>query len=117
MIVVEHLIAARSKALDDRLVGLRRQSHRVVDVDAAAASAQPDLGPPQADAGPVRSHHPHRFVGPALDHRKAQNAGIEFLGRGQVALLERELGCSADGNWAIARHDSPSYLSARDSGS
>src|SRR5713101_7444246 len=105
VIVVEHGIAPLSKPIDNGVVGLSRQPHRVVDVDAAAPSAQPDLWPPQADASPVRSHHPHRLVGPALDHRKAKDAGIEFLGRGQVALLECDLAHSIDRNCVIAVHN------------
>src|ERR1700687_294627 len=104
VIMVEDRVASLSEPLDDRLVGLRRQPHRVVNVDANSGSPQSDLGPPETDPSSVCGHHPNRFVAPALNHRKAQNAGIEFLGRGQVVLLERDLAHSSHGNCPIAHH-------------
>lgn len=105
IVVVKDRIASLSKPIDNRVVGLSRQPHRVVDVDATAPSAQSDLGSPQADSRSVRGHHPNRLVGPSLDHRKSQDTRIEFLGRGQIVLLERELGHPTDRNCVIAAHD------------
>src|SRR5216684_5572375 len=105
VVVVKDGVAPFSKPIDNGVVGLSRQPHRIVDVHAAAPSAQPDLRPPQADASSVRGHHPDRFVGPALDHGKAKDPGIEFLGRRQVSLLERDLAHSIDWNCVIAVHD------------
>src|SRR5260370_22187142 len=73
VVVVKHGVATFSKPFDHGVVGLSRQPHRIVDVHAAAPSAPPDLPPPPADARSLRGPHPDRFVGPALDHRKADD--------------------------------------------
>src|ERR1700674_1577542 len=91
VVVVEHCVAMLSDPLQDGGVRLGRETHRVVDVDAAAAAAQPDLRPPETNAGPVAGHHPHRLVGPPLDHRESKDLGVELFRRGEVALLQSDL--------------------------
>src|SRR5260370_1915183 len=98
VVVVKHGVATFSKPFDHGVVGLSRQPHRIVDVHAAAPSAQPDLRPPQVDASSVRGHHPDRFVGPPPDHRKAKDPPIEFLARPPVALLHPDLPPSITSN-------------------
>src|ERR1700730_11074808 len=58
MIVVENRVATASNPLHHCVVGLRRYSHRVVDMDPAATSTQSDLRLPQSNTGPLTCHHP-----------------------------------------------------------
>src|SRR4051812_25342097 len=75
-----------------RVVGVL-DAHGEVDVDAAAAAEQPDLRLPQPDASAVAGHDPVRIpVGPAVDDREAEDAGVEALGGLEVDDHEDELG-------------------------
>src|ERR1700719_2895381 len=91
VVMVEHRIPVLAETLDDSVVGITRNTHRVVNMHAAPPPAQTDLRTPQADACPVGGHHPNRLVRPPLNHRKPEYARIELLSRGQVVLLERDL--------------------------
>src|ERR1700680_2726303 len=75
-----------------------------MDMNATAASTQSNLGLPETDPCPFGGHDPHCLVGPALDHRKPEHAGVKLLGCGQVVLLERDLADTGHWNGAIARH-------------
>ena len=73
--------------------------HGEVDVDAAAAALEADLGLPEADPGAVAGHHPDRVaVGPAVDDRQAEQARVERLGGFEVDDLEHEFANSGDRN-------------------
>jgi hypothetical protein len=78
-----------------------------VHVHATATATQSDLGPPQTDSRPVARHHPDSVAAaaPALDHGKTQDAGVELLGGGKIALLEYQLADAVDWYWPITRHD------------
>ena len=79
--------------------------HREVDVDAAAAALEADLGAPEADAGAVAGHHPDRVaVGPAVDDGQAEDARVERLGGLEVDDLENEF--AHTGDWDSHRLDS-----------
>jgi hypothetical protein len=101
VVVIQHRITPFSQPLDNCVVSVGRQPHRIVHVNSATASAQSYLRPPQTDASPVGCHHPNRLVRPALDHREAQDAGVELFSRLQIALLERDLDYTRDWNTLI----------------
>jgi hypothetical protein len=56
-----------------------------VDVDAAAAAGDAELRLPKADSRSLAGQDPDRFtMRPALDHRQAQDDGVELLSRLEV---------------------------------
>ena len=73
--------------------------HGEVDVDAAAAALEADLGLPEADPRAVAGHHPDRVaVGPAVDDRQAEQARVERLGGLEVDDFEDEFADTGDRN-------------------
>ena len=84
-----------------------------VNVHPAAAACQPDLRPPEADAGSSAGHHPDGLAGrPSFHDRKPENAGVETLGRFEIDDLEDELADAGYGN-AVQGHRRPEPLSGR----
>ena len=73
--------------------------HRVVHVDAAPATSEPDLRPPQADARAIPGHEPDRATAtrPALHDGESEQARVEALACLQVVHLERDLANPGDG--------------------
>src|SRR5690606_26602740 len=89
-------VAVGADALHDSGVVLPVDVHGVVDVHAAAAAGDADLGEPEADAG-VAGQYPYRFAvvplrpGPAFDDGEAEHPAVEALRGLQVPDLQDEL--------------------------
>ncbi len=74
--MVQHLEPCLAQACYRRVVLAGGEVHRVVDVDAAPTSAEPELRAPEPDPRPVRRHDPDRSAAgrPPLDDRKTEDA-------------------------------------------
>jgi hypothetical protein len=90
--VLADVLALGAQVLDGAVVALLGDVHGEVHVDAAAPARQSDLRAPQADPRAVAGHDPDRLaLGPALDHRQAEDTRVEALGGFEVDDLEDEL--------------------------
>src|SRR6266516_7743662 len=99
VVVVQHLVARLAQPCDGGVVLRGGQVHRVVHVDAAPATSESDLGPPQADARAIAGHEPDRATAtrPALHDGEPEQARVEALACLQVVHLERDLADPSDG--------------------